>query len=73
MTTSPRPSGSRRGPAAHGRTLHEVALSYLASNPVTASVIAGASAPEQVTANAAATRTDLTDEERAEIAAAVAG
>jgi len=59
--------------AAHGRTLHEVALSYLASNPVTASVIAGASRPEQVTANAAATRTDLTDEERAEIVAAVTG
>lgn len=58
---------------AHGRTLHEVALSYLASNPATASVIAGASSPDQVTANAAATRTDLTDEERAEIAAAVAG
>lgn len=59
--------------ADHGRTLHEVALSYLASSPVTASVIAGASRPEQVTANAAATRTDLTAEERAEIAAAVAG
>lgn len=59
--------------ADHGRTLHEVALSYLASNPVTASVIAGASRPEQVTANAAATRTDLTVEERADIVAAVAG
>jgi len=59
--------------AAHGRTLHEVALSYLASNPVTASVIAGASRPEQVTANAAATKTDLTAEERAEIVAAVKG
>lgn len=57
--------------ATHGRTLHEVALSYLASSPVTASVIAGASSPEQVTANAAATRTDLTDEERAEITAVV--
>jgi aryl-alcohol dehydrogenase-like predicted oxidoreductase len=58
---------------AHGRTLHDVALSYLASDPVTASVIAGASRPEQVTANAAATRTDLTAEERAEIVAAVTG
>ncbi|MFM8303759.1 MAG: aldo/keto reductase [Actinomycetota bacterium] len=57
--------------ATHGRTLHQVALSYLASSPVTASVIAGASSPEQVTANAAATRTDLTDEERAEITAVV--
>jgi aryl-alcohol dehydrogenase-like predicted oxidoreductase len=59
--------------ADRGRTLHEVALSYLASNPVTASVIAGASRPEQVTANVAATRTDLTPEERAEIVAAVTG
>jgi aryl-alcohol dehydrogenase-like predicted oxidoreductase len=59
--------------ADRGRTLHEVALSYLASNPVTASVIAGASSPAQVAANAAATRTDLTPEERAEIAAVVAG
>jgi aryl-alcohol dehydrogenase-like predicted oxidoreductase len=57
----------------HGRTLHEVALSYLASHPVTASVIAGASSPEQVRANAAATRTDLSAEERAEIAATVDG
>jgi aryl-alcohol dehydrogenase-like predicted oxidoreductase len=56
-----------------GRTLHEVALSYLASNPLTASVIAGASSPEQVTANASATRADLTEEDRAEIVAAVTG
>ncbi|MFA5884130.1 MAG: aldo/keto reductase [Acidimicrobiia bacterium] len=57
----------------HDRTMHDVALSYLASNPVTASVIAGASSPEQVRANAAATRTDLTAEARAEIVAAVDG
>jgi len=56
-----------------GRTLHDVALSYLASDPHTASVIAGASSPAQVTANAAATRTDLTAEDRAEIVAAVVG
>lgn len=59
--------------ARNGRTLHEVALSYLASHPVTASVIAGASSPEQARANAAATHTDLTPEQRAEIAAAVDG
>jgi aryl-alcohol dehydrogenase-like predicted oxidoreductase len=58
--------------AEHGRSLLEVALSYLASNPVTASVIAGATSPEQVAANAAATRTDLTAEERSEIATLVA-
>jgi aryl-alcohol dehydrogenase-like predicted oxidoreductase len=59
--------------ADHGRTLHDVALSYLASHPATASVIAGATSPEQVRANAAATRTDLTPEARAEIVAAVDG
>jgi aryl-alcohol dehydrogenase-like predicted oxidoreductase len=59
--------------AANGRTLHEVALSYLAADPLTASVIAGASSPEQVRANAAATRTDLTSEQRAEIRAALDG
>ena len=58
--------------AEHGRSLTEVALSYLASNPLTASVIAGATSPEQVAANAAATKTDLTAEERAELATLVA-
>ena len=58
--------------AEHGRPITEVALSYLASNPVTASVIAGATSPEQVATNAAATKTDLTAEERAELATLVA-
>jgi aryl-alcohol dehydrogenase-like predicted oxidoreductase len=58
--------------AEHGRSLPEVALSYLASNPVTSSVIAGATSREQVVANAAATKTDLTAEERAELATLVA-
>ena len=58
--------------AEHGRSLTEVALSYLASNPVTASVIAGATSPEQVATNAAATKTDLTPEERGELATLVA-
>jgi aryl-alcohol dehydrogenase-like predicted oxidoreductase len=58
--------------AEHGRSITEVALSYLASNPVTASVIAGATSPEQVATNAAATKTDLTAEERAELATLVA-
>jgi aryl-alcohol dehydrogenase-like predicted oxidoreductase len=58
--------------AEHGRTLLEVALSYLASHPVTASVISGASSPEQVAANAAATKTDLSSEARAEIGELVA-
>jgi aryl-alcohol dehydrogenase-like predicted oxidoreductase len=58
--------------AEHGRPITEVALSYLASNPVTSSVIAGATSPEQVAANAAATKTDLTAEERGELATLVA-
>ena len=55
----------------HDRTLTEVALSWLASHDVVSSVIAGATSAEQVTANAAATKTDLTAEEVAEIAALV--
>jgi aryl-alcohol dehydrogenase-like predicted oxidoreductase len=39
----------------HGRTLLELALSWLACRPGVASVIAGATSPEQVRANAAAT------------------
>jgi aryl-alcohol dehydrogenase-like predicted oxidoreductase len=52
----------------HERTLTEVALSWLASHDVVSSVIAGATSAEQVTTNAAATRTDLTADEIAEIA-----
>jgi aryl-alcohol dehydrogenase-like predicted oxidoreductase len=51
----------------HGRTLLEVALSWLASQPVVSSVIAGATKPEQVKANVAATKTDLTPDEVQEI------
>jgi aryl-alcohol dehydrogenase-like predicted oxidoreductase len=51
----------------HDRTLVEVALSWLASQPVVASVIAGATSAEQVKANAAATKTDLTPAEVVEI------
>src|SRR6476646_3704574 len=46
----------------HGHTLHELALSWLATNPAVASVIAGATSPEQVRSNAAATTAwQLTD------------
>ena len=52
----------------HGHTLPELALSYLASTPTVASVIAGATSPEQLKANAAATSAwQLTDAERAEV------
>ncbi|MCB0994677.1 MAG: aldo/keto reductase [Acidimicrobiales bacterium] len=56
----------------HGRPLLEVALSWLASQPVVGSVIAGATSPAQVQANAAATKTDLTADDIAELGAAAA-
>ena len=42
-----------------GRSLLELALSWLASQPGVSSVIAGATRPEQVSSNVAATRGDL--------------
>ena len=53
---------------AHGHTLAELAVSWLAGVPTVGSVIAGATSPEQVRANAAATAAwDLTAAERAEV------
>jgi aryl-alcohol dehydrogenase-like predicted oxidoreductase len=53
---------------AHGHSLVELALSWLAGAPTVGSVIAGATSPEQVRANAAATSAwSLTAEERAEV------
>ena len=54
-----------------GHTLLELAMSWLASNQVVVSVIAGATRPEQVTANAAAVGWNMTDEDRAAIDAYV--
>jgi aryl-alcohol dehydrogenase-like predicted oxidoreductase len=52
----------------HGHTLAELALSWLASRPSVASVIAGATKPEQVRANAVATVAwHLSDAERVEV------
>jgi aryl-alcohol dehydrogenase-like predicted oxidoreductase len=51
----------------HGRSLLQVALSWLASHPVVSSVIAGATKPEQVKANVAASTTDLTADALREI------
>ena len=56
-------------PADHGHTLLELAMSWLAALPHLASVIAGATKPEQVHANAAAVGWKLTAAERAEIEA----
>ncbi len=50
-----------------GHTLLELAISWLAARPPVASVIAGATSPEQVRANAAAVRWRLTDVELAEV------
>ena len=52
-----------------GRTLLELAFAWLLAHPRVASVIAGASSPEQVRANAAAAAWRLTDDERAEVGA----
>jgi aryl-alcohol dehydrogenase-like predicted oxidoreductase len=49
------------------RTLLELAFSWLASRPQVASVIAGATSPEQVRANAKAVNWSLTRDELAEI------
>jgi len=51
----------------HGHTLLELAMSWLASKPVIASVIAGATKPEQVKANAESANWRLTDDEMAQV------
>lgn len=56
-----------------GHTLLELAVSYLASQPVISSVIAGATSPEQVRSNVAAAGWSMTPQERAEAAALAAG
>jgi len=53
--------------ARRGRTLLELALSWLAARPRVASVIAGATRPEQVEANVRAVEWNLTPEDLAEI------
>jgi aryl-alcohol dehydrogenase-like predicted oxidoreductase len=58
--------------ADHGRSISQLALSWLASQPEVVSVIAGATRPEQVRANAALTRADLATAELAEIDALLA-
>ncbi len=50
-----------------GHTLLELAMSWLAAQPAVTSVIAGATSPEQVRANAAAVNWRLSREERAEV------
>ncbi len=52
---------------ARGHTILELAVSWLLARPVVASVIAGATRPEQVHANASAAAWRLTDAELGEI------
>ncbi len=53
--------------AQQGHTMLELAFSWLLAHPVIASVIAGATKPEQVEANAKAAAWELTKEELAEV------
>jgi aryl-alcohol dehydrogenase-like predicted oxidoreductase len=53
--------------AARGHSVLELALAWLAAKPVVASVIAGATSPDQVRANVAAAAWVLTPEEVAEV------
>jgi aryl-alcohol dehydrogenase-like predicted oxidoreductase len=57
---------------ARGHTLLELAFAWLLSRPAVASVIAGATKPEQVGANAAAAGWDLGPDDLAEIDAVIA-
>jgi len=52
---------------ARGHTMLELAFSWLAARPAVASVIAGATKPEQIAANAQAVSWELTGEEMSEI------
>jgi aryl-alcohol dehydrogenase-like predicted oxidoreductase len=53
--------------AARGRTLLDLAFGWLLARPVISSVIAGATRPEQIAANVAATGWNLTPDELSEI------
>ena len=55
--------------AARGHTITELAIAWLLAQPAVTSVIAGATRPEQVEANAAAAAWTLSAEEAAEVAA----
>jgi aryl-alcohol dehydrogenase-like predicted oxidoreductase len=67
-----RVEGLARVAQAHKRSLLELAMSWLASQPCVASVIAGSTRPEQVKANVAAVGWKLSQAERAEIDGALA-
>lgn len=56
-----------------GHTILELAIAWLLANPLVASVIAGATRPEQVRANARAADWVLSDEEVAQVSAIAGG
>ncbi len=56
-----------------GHTLLELAVSWHTSQPLVASIIAGATTPEQIQANVAAANWALTDADRAAVDAVIAG
>lgn len=62
-----RVEGFRELASKNGHSLLELAFSWLAARPTVASVIAGATKPEQVEQNAAAVSWALSDEELAEV------
>ena len=55
--------------AAHGHTVLDAAMSWLTSNPLVATVISGATKPEQVRGNAAAGSWAMTADQRTELEA----
>ena len=59
--------------ADHGRTLLDLAMAWLAAFPAVASIIAGATKPEQVTGNVAAAEWTLTSAQRDEVTRLAAG
>jgi aryl-alcohol dehydrogenase-like predicted oxidoreductase len=56
----------------HGHSILELAMSWLASQEIVASVIAGATKPEQITANAKAASWELTEQDFRDVAAILA-
>ena len=59
--------------ATQGRSLLDLAISWQTSNPLVASVIAGATKPSQIEANVAAATWSLTVDDRAAVDAVIAG
>ena len=53
----------------HGKTLLDLAFAWLLADPIVGTVIAGASSPEQIAQNAAASSWQLTQGERDEVTA----